>query len=490
MLREFKISSPLAVFLGLSTLGNAPPTQDAGKQTQKLSEEFIAAINTKDEKKILAFLEAHGTSSPPPAERVKRILPVANQGAPFKISTFVSSSASEAVFVAKDREGTELRFTISFTGDPPKLAGLMARPGGADVRPPKSYTTWSSYTDLLDQIKKDEKVPAMGIAVLHNGKLELASSGLREIGKPASVSNDDVWSVGSIGKPLCSTLLAKLVEEGKLRWDQTLKEALPGIPMKAAYEGVTLLQIARHRGGIPEDPGMTRDVVLRIVGEAKSPIDIRTNYAKDILGRDPIAPAGKEFHYSNAGYALLSKVIETVEKKPYEEVLRTELFKPLGLSHSYIGADTYPSEIPSGHIRSENGLKPMHFRGPIETLFVGAGGGIMMSVADLAKFGAVHLKGLKGEDGFLKARTVKLMQEGISADGGPNFSYGAGFGVERDPGLPVRHGHNGSNGTFRAELGIYPALNLVVVAIVNAGGEQEPSPGLLFVRSVSRKLAK
>ncbi|MCW3052270.1 MAG: hypothetical protein JWN14_1440, partial [Chthonomonadales bacterium] len=86
------------------------------------------------------------------------------------------------------------------------------------------------------------------------------------------------------------------------------------------------------------------------------------------------------------------------------------------------------------------------------------------------------------------ASTVARLHRGL-AEGEGSFLYACGWGIESNPGIETFHGHNGSNGTFRAQLAIFPNANLVVAAIVNNGGEEEPSPGLEAVLALARRFA-
>ena len=454
--------------------------------------DWLAALNSKEIGQMEQFSLAHTNPPPGPAERAQRMLGVAQQGAPFRLIRVVKVLPGEIRVIIQDRNQMELGAVMRFDGPEFKVKGiLLAPPDGLDAPPPKDYSGWSNLRGLAEAIQKDTDCPAIGVAVVRGGKLAQAVVGVREIGKNDPVVEDDPWSIGSIGKPLCTSLIGKLVEAGKLRWDMPLTEALKGIPMRPEYEAVTLEQIMHHRGCIPADLNFNPPMVQRIVGSAKSPMAIRENYAKDILSRPMIGKPGTQFVYSNAGFALLSVVIEHATGKPYEQAIREMLFKPLGMSHSYIGASTYPSNLPSGHVsKPGGGLAPENFRGPLETLVVGAGGGIYLSVSDLARFGQAHLWGLQGKDGFLKAATICHLHQGIPEGGPDGGSYACGWGIRRQPGLPLSHGHNGSNGTFRAALAIYPESDLVVAAIVNRGGEGDPSPSLQAVMAVARKYMK
>ncbi len=112
-----------------------------------------------------------------------------------------------------------------------------------------------------------------------------------------------------------------------------------------------------------------------------------------------------------------------------------------------------------------------------------------MSVADLAKFGEAHLMGLRGKDGFLKAATIRRLHQGLLEQAHSSRLYACGWGIDSLPGLEPFHGHNGSDGTMRAQIAIFPKSNIVVVGIVNRDGEDEPSPGLQAVLEIAGRFA-
>lgn len=254
--------------------------------------------------------------------------------------------------------------------------------------------------------------------------------------------------------------------------------------MKPGYRDATLEQIMHHRGGIPQELEFSEAQINRIVGSAKTPTEIRWNYALDLLSRDPIAEPGKRFAYSNGGYALLGIIAERTTHKPYETLVKDLVFKPLGLHRSFTGIDTLPATRPSGHVRGPKGWEEANFTGSMEFMFAPAGGGIYMSPADLARFGQAHLDGLHGSNGLLKAKTVQRLHKALPGDG---LDYACGWGVESFPGVETFHGHNGSNGTFRAQLCIFPKAGVVVAGFVNCGGESEPIPPLQAALAIARK---
>ena len=195
-------------------------------------------------------------------------------------------------------------------------------------------------------------------------------------------------------------------------------EALPGAPMKPGYKNATLEQIMQHRGGIPQELGFSvRRKLIKIVGSAKTPSEIRWNYALDLLSRDPIAAPGARFAYSNGGYALLGVIAERTTHKAYETLVKELVFNPLGLHHSFTGVDPLPAGRPSGHERHAKGWEEANFTGPMEFMCcLPPVEGMFMSAGDLARFGKSHLDGLQGHDGLLKAATVQRLHKAQPGD--------------------------------------------------------------------------
>jgi CubicO group peptidase (beta-lactamase class C family) len=452
------------------------------------AEDLLAVLNTKDQAAILAYLKAQFTTKVPAEERLERVMGLVGRGAPFKLVKVGAKNSDEERYLIEDRSGERLTLTAKLAPDGRIAALLLTDPESFEAKPAKDYRGWTNLQKLADELRVDTECPAIGIAVIRSGKLETAVAGLRETGKTASVQPDDPWSVGSIGKPLCSSVVAILIDDGKLSWNSTLGELLPDMAASSPYAPVTVEQVMRHCGGIPQVMGLRRPEVERIVGNAKTPSEIRANFVKDTIPQPPIGKPGERFAYSNAGYAILALIAERLAGKPYEDLLRERIFKPLGLTHSFIGSATWPEARPMGHVPGPKGLEPAEMTGPMESMMAGAGGGIYMSVGDLARFGEAHLKGLKGQDGIWKAETVKHLHAVDPHEKGE--WYACGWGIEEHPGAAKFHGHNGSNGTFRAQLAVFPESDLVIACMVNRGGETDPSPPLQGVLAVAQKYSK
>jgi D-alanyl-D-alanine carboxypeptidase len=461
------------------------PATSADSGQDSVIKRIVAALNTKDRTKIKEFIVANFTDPSKLEMRVERLAETGNQGAPFEYIKPLRAEPGHEKALIKDKEGITLALDAEVSPPPEsKIVSMRIQP--YDETPVKDYRKYQSLSELAASIRKDSNSPAMGISVLKGGAYQTVVVGNRTV-SGAKVGKDEPWSVGSIGKSLCTTVIGKLIETKKLKWDSTLGELIPDLIIVPEYRAITLEQLMHHRGGVPTDPGMRKAQVDKIVSGEKDPVKIRLNYAKDILSRPLISKPGTSFAYSNAGFTLLGVVAERVTGKSYDTLVKEFIFAPLGLKHSYTELDQLPKERPSGHIGTPNGPQEMNMGGPLEALFAPAGGGMFMSLEDLAKFGKSHLDGLNGKDGLLKSSTIMRLHQGVPERPDGRMQYACGWGLETFDGLEVMHAHNGSNGTMRAQLSIFPKMGIVIASFVNAGGETEPSPPLQAVLAIAHK---
>lgn len=459
-------------------------------------ENFLTAFNSKDRAKIRAMLDAN--LSPAMFERrklddwVDQTMQIANDLAPLQVEKTLLERSIAIVVQVKAGNGATLGLRVDFESQSPyRIIGLQFDQNPESLLVTRKIIDHSAYSDLADlasRIAAAAKVPAMGIATWKDGKYDVGVSGLRKVGEEANVQRGDLWLIGSIGKAMTASLVATYIEEGKLQWESRLGDLLNDVPMRDEYKAVTIEQLMQHLGGLPQDLRFTGADVTRIKGELKDPVRIRASYAKDILNREPIGKPGEKMAYSNAGYSVLGHIAERLGKKPFPELIKERLFVPLGMSSArcgYPGADGMPGGMnqPSGHFEMNAGPRPGRIGGDLTDITIPAGGGFACSVEDLAKFGAWHLQGVRGEkNNVLKPGTIKRLHTPLPRPAGGE-RYASGWVLDGD-----RHTHNGSDGTFNAEIALFPDKNLVVVGIVNMGFEKAPTPGEEAVSAVLQKL--
>ena len=327
---------------------------------------------------------------------------------------------------------------------------------------------------LLEQIRKKYGLPALAGAVILQGQTAACgATGFRKDGNDVKVTPNDKFHIGSCTKAMTATIIAMLVERGKLRWDITLSSALPDMAdeMHPDYRNVTLSHLLDHRGGLPSKH--------RSWPEGKSFMDMhnldgpamkqRAAYARMILREEPEAKPGTTYIYSNAGYSIAGVIAEQAMKRPWESLMRTMLFEPLGMRTAGFGAMGTPGRIdePWQHmIKDDKVVAVEPGRLSDNPPVLGPGGTVHCSIRDWAKFVIEHLKGARDAGGLLKGETLDLLHTpGFGGD------YASGWIVtKRDWGGGKVLTHTGSNNMSFAVVWMAPKRDFAVLVASNQGG--------------------
>lgn len=129
---------------------------------------------------------------------------------------------------------------------------------------------------------------------------------------------DTLFEIASISKQFTATAILHLVHENRLQLDSTLGDLFP--QRAAAYKDVTVEHLLSHTSGMNPNGGVPYNSKIT-----------RESYIKRVLSLPPTSPPGKEFAYSNVGYALLAAIVESVSGESFEEYAHEHLFRPAGL---------------------------------------------------------------------------------------------------------------------------------------------------------------
>jgi CubicO group peptidase (beta-lactamase class C family) len=296
-------------------------------------------------------------------------------------------------------------------------------------------------TVKLEGFRAAAKVPALGAAlVTADGLVGAWVTGVRANGHPEQVEAGDVWHLGSCTKSMTATLIALLVESGKLAWETPLEQLLPdcAATMDSQYKKVTLELLLKHRAGVPNDA--SRDGLWASFRDPKrheTPTEQRARMAKSILSWPPVHAPATEYMYSNFGVSIAGHVAEVATGKPYEQLMRELLFEPLGMKSAGFGAPGRVSaagkvDTPRGHQADGNVVDPGEFADNPPA--IGPGGRAYASLADWAKYIALQLKGAKGDVKVgattLHRATFAKLQAPFD---GPGEKYAAGWIVCERP---------------------------------------------------------
>lgn len=314
---------------------------------------------------------------------------------------------------------------------------------------------------LLKSSMAGARTPALALLVIRQGKIaESGVTGVRRMDRPDPATIDDVWHIGSDAKPMTATLVALLVDRGVLAWDDTLEKSLPDLAdsMRPEYRKATLLQLLTHRSGLPHD--YHDEKFINAFYADKRPVDRqRYDYVSHALTDAPVAPPGAKFSYSNTGFILAGVIAERAARSPYEELMRREIFTPLGMTSAGFGPT--PEGEPQGHVAGR-------VAGALDAnpkMFAPAGN-IHLSIKDWAAFCIDQMAGYHGGGKILKAATYRMMESRV-----PGTQEGVAWGVQdslmgyRGPVLT----HAGSDGNWMAYAVLFPETQNGALVAANAG---------------------
>jgi CubicO group peptidase (beta-lactamase class C family) len=327
---------------------------------------------------------------------------------------------------------------------------------------------------FLDSIRTHYRLPALAACVIVDGKVAAALAvGVRKDGDTTHVRDADPFHLGSDGKAMTATMLAVLVEQGKLRWSSTIGEIFPELrrTMRPAYRSVTLAMLLAHRAGLTDAATPKGSSVLQLYHLRGTPAEQRLAYVRMMLATPPVSKPGSAFLYSNAGYVIAGAMAERVTGRPYEELMRDLLFKPLGMTTAGFGAMNTPGRVdaPWQHVPdSAGGWRPID-AGPYSDNppALAPAGRAHMSVEDWGKFVAAHLNGER-DGGIVTAETFRKLHTPSFGD-----NYAFGWGITMRPWADgLTWAHAGSNNQNYAVVWAAPKKRFAVLVATNAAGAQ------------------
>ena len=330
----------------------------------------------------------------------------------------------------------------------------------------------SDTTQALEILRKKHALPALAVVVVKDGTIwDRAATGVRKFGDPARVTTNDLFHIGSCTKSMTATLAARLIEEGKLRWDTTIAEVFPELKgkMSQPYASVTLEQLLVHRAGAPRDP--PADLWAAAKKREGTPTEQRSAFVKGLLAHRPDRTPGTHWEYSDAGYAIVGAMMERVTGKAWEDLMRERLFVPLGLKSAGFGEPATVGQVdqPWGHRGDEHPFHPVP-PGPLadNPPAIGPAATVHCSIADFARYAAWHVAGARGDGWLLKPESFTKLHTPPAEQ-----EYAMGWAVTKRRwagGITLMH--NGENEMFYAVMWLGPGENTCFVAACNCDGPE------------------
>ncbi len=312
----------------------------------------------------------------------------------------------------------------------------------------------------LAALRQTAGAPAMAAAARKGaGAVRSWVVGERVKGSGVAATKQDQWHLGSITKSMTATLVGRLVDAGKIKWDDSVGQVLgAAIPnMRPEYRTATFRHLLSHRSGLPANIEMSQ--LMSFSQQLDDARAERLRYAGLALAQAPVGPAEATFTYSNDGFIVAGAMLEQVLGKPWEVLIREHLFAPLGLASAGFGAPGQAGTPvqPVGHAQTPAGVTAFPVGSPVtdNPAALGPAGRVHMAMDDVLTYLAAH----RDRSSLLKPETWRMLHT-------PPFGgeYAMGWVVTPTGAL----WHNGSNTLWYAEVTVNPATGKIAAAAANA----------------------
>ncbi len=316
-------------------------------------------------------------------------------------------------------------------------------------------------TATLEEQRNALHIPGMALAIVKDGEIIFERGfGLADIESGRAVDGETLFAIGSSSKAFTAAVIATLIDEGTMGWDEPATTYLPWfqLPIQSddANAMVTIRDLLSHR------TGFTRMDGLWAAGAVPREEILRT-----ALQAEPYAPYHTSFLYNNIMFLAAGECAAAAAGQPYETLLVERLLEPLNMNDSNISYAEAQADarLSSGYIWEEE--KQDYKKLPMRNIdIVVAAGGINSNVRDMSNWLRLLLG--RGEFDGTRIFSEECARElwTPATEIGPGESYGLGWFLHDWNGQPY-YEHGGNIDGFAASVGLLPESNIGFVLLSN-----------------------
>ena len=310
-----------------------------------------------------------------------------------------------------------------------------------------------------------------GDSVLYQNSWGIADTELN-----TTIDANTFFNIASVSKQFTAVAIMKLHQEGKLDIYKSIYDVAPSVnkflpKKKKPFSDIRIVDLMAHSSGIPDSrPREDRNFTLTAT-------DMESlQYMKDL--KELNFTPGTEYEYMNPTFQLLYVMIEAASGMPFEQYMREMIFTPAGMEETlYFQADREIPRMAHGYVTEDDNApaETKQFRQydyGEETFFATkADGGIYTSINEFVQWE----KALRNNLFMTPEMTAEAHGPVTKITGStfsdyqnrPNTSYGYGWFIEDNPGMPRKVYHTGDNGGFQIYAGRFPEKEVLMLVFEN-----------------------
>ncbi len=309
-----------------------------------------------------------------------------------------------------------------------------------------------AFVDSLFADFNTPAAPGAAVLVAMDGRILVSKGyGLADLDARTPVTPHTNFRLASVTKQFTAMATMLLVQDGKLRLDETIADIFPDFPAYGRH--ITVQQLLTHTSGLQAYEDFVPD------SQATQVLDA------DVLRRMALLdstyfPPGTSFRYSNSGYAVLAMIVEKRSGRRFADFLKARIFDRVGMPWTLAREEGRApvTHRAFGHTRRDGAWVRTD---QSSTSAVLGDGGIYSSVSELYRWSrALETRELLGDS----LRTL-IFRRGTRSDSA-GVDYGFGWYLETKHALP-RTRHTGSTIGFRNAIIRYPTLHATIIVLTN-----------------------
>ena len=319
----------------------------------------------------------------------------------------------------------------------------------------------------LSKAIADWGVPGVAIVIVKDDQVVATRGyGVRELGKPGKVDGETIFDIASLTKSFTAAGAAVLVDAGQLKWDDRVADILPAVKFNdecIAHE-VTLRDLLSHRTGL--QPANSTFVFFGFD---------RAHILDCVQYLQPQRPFRTGMVYSNILYTVAGEMTAAAAKTTWEELVRTRIVVPAGMTFTAVGKRPSVKNIATPHAAFDGKQRPIR---PHDFSMVAPSASIYTNAVDLARWLRLQLN-----DGLIDGTQV-ISQASMEEMHSPQTiisttaemraarhveffgAYGLGWQIMDYRGEPL-HWHTGNADGMPVYMALLPRKKLGMAVMMN-----------------------
>lgn len=339
----------------------------------------------------------------------------------------------------------------------------------------------AAFDTIFDDVMARYRLPSLAVGVIENGKvIYTRTAGELVVGSGQLVTPDTLFKIASNSKAMTTGVLARLVDAGKLHWDDPVVRYLPKFQMSDPWvtREMQVRDLLIHNSGLREGAG---DLMLW----PEPNLFTRADIIAGLAHLKPLHSFRSRYAYDNLMYVVAGEVAAAAAGVPYEELMHRELFTPLQMTRCQVGEWNRDEvgNVAQAHMR-QGGLNVL-IGGDgelIPAITSAAAGGIRCSLNDMLKWMTMwldpDLNSERGEPWLTSAQRetlwsaqmpMPISQRQRTWDNSRYNAYGYGWRLSDVDGVQ-RVAHTGTLSGMYSAVTLLPEKKTGIVFMINGEG--------------------